>query len=81
LNPIQRLQNRAVRLVAGLSRQHSSSDAYKELKVLKFDDIDKVGLFTYCHFNNKLPCIFDNFFIKLSECHVVNTRRQAIGCN
>jgi len=83
MNPIQRLQNRAVRLVADFNRQQSSSDAYKELKVLKFDDILRfeVGLFAYCHFNNKLPCIFDNYFIKLSECHTVNTRRHAIGCN
>jgi len=39
LNPIQHLQNRAVKLVAGFTRQHSSSEAYKELKVLKFDDL------------------------------------------
>jgi len=48
--------------MAYLSRQRNSSEAYKELKVLIFDDILKfeVGLFAYCHFNNKLPCIFDN---------------------
>jgi len=33
------------------------------------------------HFNNKLPGIFDNYFIILSKCHTVNTRRQAIRCN
>jgi len=60
-----------------------SSETYKELKVLKFDDILKfeVGLFAYYYFNNKLPHIFDIYFIKLSECRTVNTRRQAIGCN
>jgi len=62
LNPIQRLQTRAVRLAADFSRQQSSSKAYNELKVLKFDDIlrFKIGQFAYCHFNNKLPRIFDN---------------------
>jgi len=69
--------------VTGLSWQHSSSEAYKELKILKFHDILKfeVGLFAYSHFNNKLTRIFDNYFIKLSACHTVNTRRQAIEYN
>jgi len=30
--------------VAGFIRQHRSSEAYKELKVLKFDDIPYVSL-------------------------------------
>jgi len=71
--------------VAGFGRQHSTLEAYTEIKVLKFDNILKfeVGLFAYWHFNNKLPCIFD-YIIKLSGHHTVNTRRQAIeaiGCN
>jgi len=44
-----RLQNRAVRLVTGLSRQHSSSDAYKKLKVLKFNDVLKFEVELFAH--------------------------------
>jgi len=60
-----------------------SKPAFKNLSILKLDDLVKLelGKFRHKHFNNKLRKNFQNYFIKLQTIHSVNTRRQASGLN
>ena len=83
LNPLQTLQNKAIKLIKGLSHWQSSTTAYKKLDILKINELFKfeIGKFLHRHFNNKLPLNFQNYFVGLHQIHSIDTRRQATGCN
>ena len=77
LNPLQTLQNKAIKLIEGLSHWQSSTTAYKKLKILKINELVKfeIGKFLHRHFNNKLPLNFQNYFVGLNQIHTIDTRR------
>ena len=83
LNSIRILQNKAVKLLAGIHRRHSSSSGYKSLSILKLDDMIKLqsAPFVHRHFNKKLPTNLQNYFTNVNTCHSIATRRQACGLN
>ena len=83
LNSIRILQNKAVKLLAGVHWRHSSSSVYKSLNILKLDDMIKLqtALFVHRHFNNNLPINFQGYFTNVNTCHSIATRRQACGLN
>ena len=83
LNSIRILQNKAVKLLAGIHWRHSSSSGYKSLSILKLDDIIKLqsALFVHRHFNKKLSTNLQNYFTNVNTCHSIATRRQACGLN
>ena len=83
LNSICILQNKAVKLLAGIHWRHSSSSGYKPLSILKLDDMIKLqsALFAHRHFNKKLPTNLQNYFTNVKTCHSIATRRQACGLN
>ena len=60
LNPLQTLQNKAIKLIEGLNHWQSSTTAYKKLKILKINELVKfeIGKFLHRHFDNKLPLNF-----------------------
>ena len=64
LNSIRILQNKAVKLLAGIHWRHSSSSGYKSLSILKLDDMIKLqsALFVHRHFYKKLPTNLQNYF-------------------
>ena len=83
LNPLQTLQNKAIKLIEGLKHWQSSTPAYKKLKILKIDKLVKfeIGKFLHRHFNNKLPLNFENYFVGSNQIHTIDTRRRLTGCN
>ena len=83
LNPLQTLQNKAIKLIEGLSHWQSSTAAYKKLKILKINKLVKfeIGKFLHRHFNNKLPLNFHNYFVGLNQIQTIDTRRRLTGCN
>ena len=83
LNSIRILQNKAVKLLAGIHWRHSSSSGYKSLSILKLDDMIKLqsALFVHRHFNKKLPTNLQNYFTNVKTSHSIATRRQACGLN
>ena len=83
LNPLQTLQNKAIKLIEGLNHWQSSTTAYKRLKILKINESVKfeIGKFLHRHFNNKLPLNFQNYFVALNQIHTRDTRRRMTGCN
>ena len=83
LNSIRILQNKAVKLLAGIHWRHSSSSGYKSLSILKLDDMIKLqsALFVHRHFYKKLPTNLQNYFTNVKICHSIATRRQACSLN
>ena len=83
LNSIRILQNKAVKLLAGIHWRHSNSSGYKSLSILKLDDMIKLqsALFVHRHFNKKLPTNLQNYFTNVKTCHSTATRRLACGLN
>ena len=83
LNPLQTLQNKAIKLIEGLNHWQSSTTAYKKLKILKINELVKfeIGKLLHRHFNYKLPLNFQNYFVGLNQIHTIDTRRRLTGCN
>ena len=81
LNPLQTLQNKAIKLIEGLSHWQSST-TYKNLKILKINELVKfeISNFLYRHFNNKLSLNFPNYFVGLNQIHTIDTRRRLTCC-
>ena len=65
LNSIRILQNKAVKLLAGIHWRHSNSSGYNSLSILKLDDMIKLQTapFVHRHFNKKLPSNLQSYFI------------------
>jgi hypothetical protein len=76
--PIIKIQKKAVRCIAGVSKKVSSASLFKELKILPFKNVYKlqVLLFVYKYRLSLLPKIFNNFFIKTTDVHHHFTRQQ-----
>ena len=83
LNSIRILQNKAVKLLAGIHWRHSSSSVYKPLSILKLDDMIKLqtAQFVHRHFNKQLPPSLQSYFTNVNTCHSIATRRLACGLN
>ena len=83
LNSIRILQNKTVKLIAGIHWRHFSSRGYKSLSILKLDDMIKLqtALFVHRHFNKKLPTNLQSSFTNVNTCHSIATRRQACALN
>ena len=91
LEPLIKMQKRAVRIVAGAERNSHTSPIFKRLNTLKLSQIYlyKVQLFAFKFhktqrqtevetqtYNDKLPNIFMDFFQRNGSFHVYNTRHQ-----
>ena len=64
IDPLFRLQKRAVRVIAGAKRNAASEPLFKQLKILKIEELHHLSIqtFMYKFFNDKLPHIFKDFF-------------------
>ena len=78
-NRVSKLQKRAVRIIRKESRLSHTDPIFKELNLLKINDIYGLQLLK-CYFkyeHNLLPKYFDVFNVRLnSEIHAHNTRNQ-----
>ena len=70
------LQKRALRIVNNSTYDANTSPIFKELKLLKFDDIHsfQLGFFMFSLKNSTLPSKFNNLFLINSRIHTFNTR-------
>ena len=74
-NRDSKLQKRAVRIIPKESRLSHTNPIFKELNLLKINDIYRLQLFKYEH--NLLPKYFDVFNLRLnSKINAHNTRNQ-----
>ena len=71
------ITKKAVRKVTCSKYLESTKEIFPLYKLLKLCDIFKysIGIFAYKFENNKLPAIFDNFFVKKTFIHAHHTRK------
>ena len=76
------LQNKAVRIIAGVPPRTSADSLYLELDILPVKKIfvHAISIFMYKYLNRMLPELFLDMFTPVSEIHNYDTR-QAINKN
>ena len=80
LDPLAKLQKRAVRIVSGAHRNSPTDCIFKKLKILKLREIYiySVQLFVFKYHHKLLPNIFDSFFALNSSFHSHETRSVSL---
>ena len=78
LDPLIKLQKRAIRVISGARRLDHTAPLFKELRVLKLREIYVYSLqiVLYKYHQSLLPRVFDEFFIKNSMIHSHDTRQS-----
>ena len=68
----------AIRIIESKRKRESTNESFIKLKIIKVPDLFeyRVSLFMYNLRAGKLPCVFDHYFIKNSDFHVLNTRAK-----
>jgi len=76
LEPIVKLQKRAVRAISHQTFLAHSYPIFKEFKLLRIDDVFKTKLLTFVYesINKLTPVYFHNFFCHVTSIHSHNTR-------
>ena len=71
IEPLHRLLKRAVRVIAGAKRNSHSLPLFNELKILTISEMHHLAIqtFMYKYFNDKLPAIFNEFFVQSQHSH------------
>ena len=77
LDPLIKLQKRAIRMIVGAKRLAHTDPIFHDLKILKLKElyIYSVELFLYKYHNNMLPVVFTNYFTFNSNVHGYATRQ------
>lgn len=78
LEPLVKLQKRAIRLISCANRIAHTEPIFKTLHVLKLSKlyVYSVQLFMYKYHHSSLPGMFDNFYTMNNDIHYHNTRQQ-----
>ena len=76
--PLQLLQNNAVRAITGISRFEHITSSFRRLDILKIHDLCKIEIALNMHKfkNDKLPDTFQNYFTFPSNVHHYSTRSK-----
>ena len=79
LDPLIKLQKRAVRTIASANRRAHTEDLFKRLKILPVDKlfIYCTQLFMFKFYHGLVPGIFQNFFASNESIHSHNTRQSS----
>ena len=80
LKNIEKIQNKALRIINFKNPWEPSEQIYKESKIFKLKDIITISnlKFVYDQMNNILPRAFENFFINKTRQHLYNTRGNSL---
>ena len=76
LQKLHVLQNKIIRIIAGVPRRTSSDPLYDEFNILKIKKLYMyaVGFCMYKYENDMLPELFKNMFVKVTNVHDHDTR-------
>ena len=76
--PLQLLQNNAVRAITGISRFEHITPSFRRLDIFKIHDLCKIEIAFNMHKfkNDKLPDTFQNYFTLPSNVHQNSTRSK-----
>ena len=80
MDPLVKIQKRAVRLITGARKFDHTAPIFKEFKLLKINEIYvySLQLILYKYHHKLLPNIFDDFFVSNSAIHHHNTRQAQL---
>ena len=80
LDPLVKLQKRAIRVVAGVDWLAHTAPLFTKLKLLRLDQIYVyyVELFMFRFHHNKIPIIFSKFYTKNRDCIDRKTRQSEL---
>ena len=75
---LSKIQKRAIRIITGAKKYEHTQLLLKKLRILNLKEIYVyfVQLFMYKYHRKLLPQFFDDFFMKNTSVHNVNTRQQ-----
>ena len=75
---IEKLQNKAIRIMCFKSKLESTKPLYRELKILKIRDLLTLNncQFVQAHMIGKLPQNFNEYFKEMRNQHHCNTRES-----
>ena len=78
LRPLEILQKRAIRIIAGVDRRSSTACYFQSLNILPLGQLYMytVSLFMYKYYHGLLPNSFKSFFAKNSDTHSYLTRHS-----
>ena len=78
LDPLIKIQKRAIRVIASEKRLSHTEPLFKKLKLLKLKEIHAyvVQLFMFKFHHAKLPKVFDDFFTRNNAFHNYSTRQN-----
>jgi len=76
IKPLFILQKKAIRIITHSKYDDHTDPLFKAANILKLEDLIYYcnATFLYDYHYNKLPKLFDSFFIKISQVHNYNTR-------
>ena len=82
VNKIQKLQNRAMKIINCRDFNSPSKPLYISNKILKLNDVIKLRncLFVHDFLNNLLPNCFYDYFKELNLIYTHDTRSSSLGC-
>ena len=77
LRPLVKLQKRIIKIMTGAKRFDSVSRHFRELKILKLDEIYKYSIliFMFKYYKCMLPKVFDEFYQLNETVHQYQTRQ------
>ena len=78
MDPLVKLQKRAVRLIAGVKKYEHTDPLFRKFKILKLHQIYiyVVQIIMYKYNHELLPSIFKKFFSRNQDIHHINIRCQ-----
>ena len=73
---IQVIQSKLLKVLTNKRIRHSTNKLHNELSILKVEDIIKQEILTFVHNyrNNKLPDVFNNYFLLKKDIQTIQTR-------
>ena len=79
LNHLIKMQNKAVRLIGGVTPRTNTVTLYSALDIMSLKSLYTyaIGLFMYKFSNEMLPELFANMFTQVDEVHTYNTGNSA----
>ena len=80
LQNIEKIQNKALRILNFKNPWDPIEQIYKESKIFKLKDVVTISnlKFVYDQMNKPLPRVFENFFINKTRQHLYNTRGNSL---
>ena len=78
LNKIQTLQNQLMKVLTSREYRFPTNELHRIHKILKVNDILQQEKLSFVHnfVNNKLPPIFDDYYLKFAQIHNISTRNS-----